>query len=111
MNYYVKLALSLLAGNKDEARLLRDSEKAKSALKAQISIREGKRFALEDAVTEAKESLIKNEVSFTTAESYIETLISAKNNVTLKEKELNNFDKVTMYLEEVLEKITKEEKK
>ena len=111
MNYYVKLAMALLSGDGDQARLLRESEKAKSALKAQISIREGERFQLEDAVTSAEEDLKTTEVTFTNASNYIQSLITGQNNVTKAKKALADFDKVTEYLKTTLEKISKEEKK
>jgi hypothetical protein len=115
MNYYVELGLAILAGDKDEAKLLRDSKKAENALKSQISIREGKRFELEESIDASKEALKRKEVTFpesgSAAETYVKNLVEAKNEVTKAEKTLVEFDKVTNYLKETLEKITSETKK
>lgn len=92
MNSFVKQFVAAVKGDDVEVQAQKAWRSAESALKVQIAAREGDTIAKEDKVTEAKEVLNQARINYgktiTNREYYINTLISAKNQLTEAEEEL-----------------------
>ena len=93
MNSFVKQFVAAVKGDDVEVQAQKAWRSAESALKVQIAAREGDTISLEDNVNLAKENLAQARINFgetiSDRETYIDTLIEAKNELTEAEEELS----------------------
>jgi hypothetical protein len=91
---FVKQFISTVKGDEVGVQAEKCFRAASSALNTQISSLGGDTIQLEDKVTDAKEAhtsaRINNGQSITNRNTYVENLLTSKNNVTIAEKNLKS---------------------
>lgn len=103
---FVKTFAAKLTGDDVQVKAEKAFRQAQSALKSQISSLEGDTINLEDRVTDAKEAQTNARVNggnaITDRNSYVNTLVSRKNEVVLAEKALKEHNDKINFLKSEL---------
>lgn len=109
MKSFIKQFVATVKGDADEVKAQKAYRRAVAGLKTQISSLEGETVMKEDAVENFKDILHKakvnngNEISDPNA--YVSALVSAKNDVTKAEDDLERHLKKINFLKEVLDEL------
>lgn len=109
---FVRQFIAAVSGDDNQVKAEKTFRQANSALLTQISSLNGDTIQLEDKVTDAKEAQssarINHGYSITDRNSYVEGLLTAKNNVTVAEKNLKNHQEKIAFLKSELEALEAE---
>jgi len=114
ISLFIKQYVAMAKGDDVEAEAAKSQRQAESALKTQISSLKGDTISFEDAITDAKETLESAKVHggkvipSNMRDSYVDKLLTAKNNVTIAETAHKQHLETIKFLEEMLDELTKE---
>jgi len=112
MKSFVKQFVATVTGDDVTAQAEKAFRQSESALKSQIASLSGDTINLEDKVEDTKSKLelakINGGTVITDRENYISKLLTAKNNVTNAEKDLESHLKKIAFLQGTLEELSKE---
>lgn len=101
---FIQGFVAAIKGDNAEAQAAKVWRQAESGLTMQIAALKGDLIRKEDAVTDAQEALdgarINNGQIITNRDSYVQGLITAKENLTVAEKQLEAHQKTIAFLEE-----------
>ena len=104
MKSFVKQFVSYLEGDSAEANAQKALRAADSGLSTHIAVLKGDLIAKEDAVSTAQEKLASAKVNggkeITNRDSYVRTLLDAKNSLTEAEEALEAHKAKLLFLEE-----------
>ncbi len=112
VNSFVSQFMAMANGDNEKAVAEKAWRSAESALKSQISVKEGDAIELEDKVIEAKERLANARVNglevIKDRNAYVKNLVAAKNYVIEAETELEDHNSMLSFLREEYDALRKE---
>ena len=109
---FIKQFVAAVQGDTSEVLAQKNYRKATSALEVQIAVANGELVNKEQAVETAQEDLqaaiINKGITITDGDSYVQNLLNAQNNLTIKETELKKHIAKTDFLKLTLSSLNEE---